>query len=104
MTASGGSAEFKVYPETFHVFDGSAKPVWSANQEVYGACNNERINRTFSVRLDTGAALRTKKDWDQFFAGCVKRGSLGWRQPGGHPPARSGLGLPWSDHGDGLVG
>jgi dienelactone hydrolase len=92
MKAAGGDAHYKLYPDTFHTFDGRAKPVWTANQEVYAKCANERIRRGHSIRLDTGAALRSRKDWDQFFAGCVTRGA--W--VGGNPEAARQLDQDWT--------
>ena len=92
MTAAAGDAHYKLYPDTFHTFDGSAKPVWTANQEVYAKCANDRIRPGYSIRLDTGAALRTRKDWDQFFAGCVTRGA--W--VGGNPEATRQLDQDWT--------
>lgn len=93
MKAAGGDAQFKLYQNAFHTFDGSAKPVWTPNQEVYAACANDRVNPKLSIRLDTGAELRTKKDWDQFFAGCVKRGM--W--VGGNPEATQELDRDWTE-------
>jgi dienelactone hydrolase len=93
IKAAGGDAEFIVYPNTFHTFDGSAKPVWTPNQEVYAACANERVRPDYSIRLDTGAPLRTKKDWDRFFAACVTRGM--W--VGGNPEATRQLDRDWTD-------
>jgi dienelactone hydrolase len=91
MKAARGDAHYKLYPDTFHTFDGSAKPVWTANQEVYAKCANDRIRPGYSIRLDSGAALRTRKDWDQFFAGCVTRGA--W--VGGNPEATRQLDQDW---------
>jgi dienelactone hydrolase len=91
MVAAGGNAHFKVYPDTFHVFDGSAKPVWTPRQEVYANCANDRIRPGYSIRVDTGQALRTRKEWDQFFAGCVTRG--GW--VGGNPETTRQLDQDW---------
>jgi hypothetical protein len=93
MQAAGGDAQFKVYANSFHTFDGSPKPVWSASQEVYAGCENDRVRPGYSIRLDTGAALRSKKDWDQFFAGCVKRGM--W--VGGNPEATRELDRDWTE-------
>jgi dienelactone hydrolase len=93
MQASGGDAEFKLYRKTFHTFDGSSKPVWSPNQEVYAGCENDRVSPSLSIRLDTGAALRSKEDWHQFFAGCVKRGM--WT--GGNPEATRELDRDWTE-------
>jgi dienelactone hydrolase len=92
MKAGRGDAHFKLYPDTFHTFDGSAKPIWTANQEVYAKCANDRIRPGYSIRLDTGAALRTRKEWDQFFAGCVTRGA--W--VGGNPEATRQLDQDWT--------
>jgi dienelactone hydrolase len=93
MQASGGDAQFKLYRKAFHTFDGSPKPVWSPNQEVYAGCENDRVSPGLSIRLDTGAALRSKKDWHQFFAGCVKRGM--WT--GGNPEATRELDRDWTE-------
>jgi dienelactone hydrolase len=93
MKAAGGDAEFIVYPDTFHTFDGSAKPVWTPDQEVYAGCENDRVRPGYSIRLDTGEALRSKKDWDRFFAGCTKRGM--W--VGGNPEATRKLDRDWTD-------
>jgi dienelactone hydrolase len=93
MKAAGGDAQFKVYANSFHTFDGSPKPVWSASQEVYAGCENDRVRPGYSIRLDTGAALRSKKDWDQFFAGCVKRGM--W--VGGNPESTRELDRDWTE-------
>ena len=82
MNAAGGDSQFKLYANAFHTFDGSPKPVWTPNQEVYAGCENDRVAPNHSIRLDTGAALRSKKDWDEFFAGCVKRGMWVRRQSG----------------------
>ena len=92
MNSTGGKANYKVYPDTYHVFDGSRKHVWSATQEVYADCGNEFIAPGHSVRLDSGAALRTQKDWNAFFAGCVKRGA--W--VGGNPEATRQLDDDWA--------
>jgi dienelactone hydrolase len=92
MKAARGEAHYKLYPDTFHTFDGSAKPVWTANQEVYAKCANDRIRPGHAIRLDTGAALRTRKEWDQFFAGCVTRGA--W--VGGNPEATRQLDQDWT--------
>jgi dienelactone hydrolase len=92
MVASGGDAHFKVYPDAFHTFDGSARPVWTPNQEVYAKCANDRIRSDYSIRLDTGAALRTRKDWDSFFSSCITRGS--WQ--GGNPEATLQLDQDWT--------
>jgi dienelactone hydrolase len=56
MRATGGDSQYKVYPDAFHVFDGSAKPVWTPKQEVYAGCENDRISPRHSSRLDTRAA------------------------------------------------
>jgi dienelactone hydrolase len=93
MKAAGGDAQFTVYPDTFHMFDGSVKPVWTPSQEVYAGCENDRVNHHLSIRVDTGAWLRTKQDWEQFFAGCVKRGA--W--VGGNPDAKRQLDQDWID-------
>lgn len=93
MQASGGDAQFKLYRNAFHTFDGSPKPVWSPNQEVYAGCENDRVSPSLSIRLDTGAALRSKKGWDRFFAGCVKRGM--WT--GGNPEATRELDRDWTE-------
>ena len=93
MKAAGGDAQFKLYANAFHTFDGSAKPVWTPKQEVYAGCENDRVNPSLSIRLDTGAELRSKKDWNQFFAGCVKRGM--W--VGGNPAATRELDRDWSE-------
>jgi dienelactone hydrolase len=93
MRETGGDAQFKVYADAFHTFDGSAKPVWTPKQEVYAGCENDRIRPGHSIRLDTGAPLRSKKDWDQFFAGCVKHGM--W--VGGNPEATRQLDQDWTD-------
>lgn len=93
MRAAGGDAEFKLYANAFHTFDGSAKPIWTPNQEVYAGCENDRISPGYAIRLDTGAALRSKRDWDEFFAGCVKRGM--W--VGGNPEATRELDQDWTD-------
>lgn len=93
MKAAGGDAEFKLYANTFHTFDGSAKPVWTPRQEVYAGCENDRVDPNLSVRLDTGAALRSKKDWAEFFAGCVKRGM--W--VGGNLEATRELDRDWTE-------
>jgi dienelactone hydrolase len=93
IKAAGGDAKFKLYSNTFHTFDGSRRPIWSPNQEVYAGCENDRLGPHNSIRLDTGAALRSKKDWDQFFAGCVKRGM--W--VGGNPEATRELDRDWTD-------
>jgi dienelactone hydrolase len=92
MAAAGGNAHFKLYPGTFHVFDAGPKPVWTPRQEVYAKCANDRIRADYSIRLDTGAALRTRKDWDGFFTGCVTRGS--W--VGGSPEAARQLDEDWT--------
>lgn len=92
MARAGGNAHFKVYPDTFHTFDGSAKPVWTPRQEVYAKCPNERIRPDYSIRLDTGEALRTKSDWNIFFAACVTRGA--W--VGGNPEATRQLDQDWT--------
>jgi dienelactone hydrolase len=91
MRLAGGKTSYKVYPDTYHVFDIGQKPVWSATQESYADCRNEFIAPGHSVRLDTGAALRTKMDWDEFFAGCIKRGT--W--VGGNPDATRELDRDW---------
>jgi len=93
MRASGGDSQFKLYRNAFHTVDGSAKPVWTPNQEVYAGCENDRVNPNYSIRLHTGAALRSKQDWDQFFAGCVKRGM--W--VGGNPEAAHELDRDWTE-------
>lgn len=93
MRSSGGDSQFKLYRNAFHTFDGSSKPVWTPKQEVYAGCENDRVNHGLSIRLDTGAALRTKQDWDQFFAGCVKRGM--W--VGGNPDATRELDRDWTE-------
>jgi dienelactone hydrolase len=93
MKAAGGNAQFKLYADAFHTFDGSPKPVWHPNEEVYAGCENDRVSPSLSIRLDTGAALRSKKDWAQFFAGCVKRGT--WT--GGSPEAKRELDRDWTD-------
>ena len=93
MKAAGGDAQYKLYENAFPTFDGSAKPVWSPKQEVYAGCENDRVNPSLSIRLDTGAALRSKKDWAQFFAGCVNRGM--W--VGGNPAATRALDRDWSE-------
>jgi dienelactone hydrolase len=93
MKAAGGDAQFKLYANAFHTFDGTPKPVWWPKQEVYAGCENDRVSPKLSIRLDTGAALRTKNDWDQFFAGCVKRGM--WT--GGNPEATRELDRDWTD-------
>jgi hypothetical protein len=92
MQAAGGDAQFKLYMNVFHLFDGSPKPVWRANDEVYAGCENDRIDRSLSIRLDTGGELRSRKDWIQFFAGCVKRGM--WT--GGDPEAARVLDQDWT--------
>jgi dienelactone hydrolase len=91
MQAVGGDAHYKVYADAYHTFDASAKLIWTANQEVYAGCENDRISPHYSIRLDTGAALRTKKDWAQFFAGCVHHGM--W--VGGNPDATRQLDRDW---------
>ena len=55
MVAAGGDAHFRVYPETFHTFDGSLKPIWHPREEVYADCSNDRIGPNYSIRLDTNA-------------------------------------------------
>jgi hypothetical protein len=82
MKATGGDSQFKVYANTFYTFDGGPKPVRSPNQEVYVGRENDRVGPSYAIRLDTGAALRSKADWDEFFAGCVKR-HVGGRQARG---------------------
>ena len=93
MNRSGGKADYKVYPDSYHVFDGSQRPLWSATQEVYADCGNEFMAPDHSVRVDTGAALRKQEDWAKFFAGCVKRGA--WI--GGNPEATRQLDRDWTD-------
>jgi dienelactone hydrolase len=93
MQAAGGDSQFKLYRNAFHTFDGSAKPVWHPNEEVYAGCENDRVNRNYTIRLDTGGGLRSKKDWDDFFAGCVKRGM--WT--GGNPEAARELDRDWTE-------
>jgi dienelactone hydrolase len=92
MVAAGGDAHFRVYPETFHTFDGSPKPIWHPREEVYADCSNDRIGPNYSIRLDTGAAIRTKSDWDKFFFGCLKHGA--W--VGGNPEATRQLDQDWT--------
>jgi dienelactone hydrolase len=92
MVVAGGNAHFKVYQGTFHTFDGSAKPVWHHREEVYANCANDRIDPNHSVRLDTGAALRTKNDWNNFFGACLKHGA--W--VGGNPEATRQLDQDWT--------
>jgi dienelactone hydrolase len=93
MKAAGGNARFKLYANSFHTFDGSTKPVWHPNEEVYAGCENDRVDRNLSIRLDTGGELRSRKDWTQFFAGCVKRGI--WT--GGNPEATHELDHDWTE-------
>jgi dienelactone hydrolase len=93
MRAAGGDSQFKVYQNALHAFDGSPKPVWWPKQEVYAECANDRVSPKLSIRLDTGAALRTRKDWDQFFSGCVKHGM--WT--GGNPDATRELDRDWTE-------
>jgi dienelactone hydrolase len=93
MKATGGDAQYKLYANAFHTFDSSPKPVWGPTLEVYAGCENDRINPSLSIRLDTGAALRTKKDWAEFFAGCVKHGM--W--VGGNPAATRELDRDWKE-------
>jgi dienelactone hydrolase len=92
MVAAGGKAHFKVYPDTYHMFDASTSPIWKPREEVYADCANDRIDPTYSVRLDTGASLRTREDWDKFFAGCLKHGA--W--VGGNPEATRQLDQDWT--------
>jgi hypothetical protein len=89
MKAAGGDAQFKLYANSFHTFDGSPKPVWRPNEEVYAGCENDRVDRNLSIRLDTGGELRSRKDWTQFFARCVKRGMWTGGQPGSNTRTRS---------------
>ena len=93
MKAAGGDAQFKLYANAFHTFEGSPKPVWTPRQEVYAGCENDRVNPGLSIRLDTGAELRSKKDWVDFFAGCVKLGM--W--VGDNPAATRELDRDWID-------
>ncbi len=93
INRAGGHADHTVYPDTFHVFDGSMDPVWHPGEEVYAGCDNEFIAPDRSVRLDTGALLRTRKEWDDFFAGCVKHGT--WT--GGSPEATRQLDRDWTN-------
>ena len=93
MKVAGGDAQFKLYVDAFHTFDGSPKPVWWPKQEVYAGCENDRVSPKLSIRLDTGAALRSKTDWDQFFASCVKYGM--WT--GGNPEATRQLDRDWTE-------
>jgi dienelactone hydrolase len=92
MTAAHGDAHYKLYPDTFHTFDGSAKPVWHANEELYARCANDRHPSGQVTRLDTGAVLRSKQDWDQFFAVCLQHGA--W--VGGNPEATRTLDHDWT--------
>jgi dienelactone hydrolase len=92
MITAHSNAHYKVYPDTFHTFDGSAQPVWHANEEVYANCANDRSTSGRVVRLDTGAVLLKKKDWDQFFATCLHRGA--W--VGGNPGATQQLDQDWT--------
>ncbi len=93
MRAAGGDSQFKVYPNAFHTFDGSEKPVWKPKDEVYAGCANDRVRPGYSIRLDTGAAMRTKMEFDTFFAGCVTHGM--W--VGGNPDATRQLDQDWTN-------
>jgi dienelactone hydrolase len=93
MLAANGDAHYKVYADTFHTFDGSARPVWHPDEEVYARCANDRIDPGHAVRLDTGAVLRGRSDWDRFFAACLQHGA----RVGGNPAATRQLDLDWTE-------
>ena len=91
MVAAGGDAHFRVYPETFHTFDGSAKPIWHPHEEVYANCANDRISPRLLCSPRHRSGNSDEERLGQVLFRLPETRSMGWWQSRSYPPTRSGL-------------